>query len=227
MLGLVISYSCIFQVPAHGDFSNSIETTITTNPLEVTQPDIPSMPLLPTDPMKPTESVIPTEPTEPTEPFPQFTAEELKWITRAEEYPVATKVWLFLKEELGYSDAVCAGIIGNMMTECGGQTLNLQWDARNKKSGCYGLCQWHPKYFPELQDTTLEEQLDFAKTSFPKLLSRYMRIYKKGFTYEDFLALEDPCQAAYIFCVVYERPGSGAHTRRQENAMKAYEYFTS
>lgn len=154
--------------------------------------------------------------------------EDAKWQKRYEEYPVATKVWLFLKNEMGYSDYVCAGIIGNMMAECGGQTLKLKWDARNKKSNCYGLCQWHPKYYPELQGTTLEEQLEHMRTSFPKTLSRYMdACYKKGFTYEDFLALEDPSEIAYIFCVVYERPGPGSYNVRRENAIKAYEYFTT
>lgn len=43
-----------------------------------------------------------------------------------EEYPVATECWFYLKD-LGYNDYVCAGIIGNMMAEVGGGTLNLQW----------------------------------------------------------------------------------------------------
>jgi hypothetical protein len=153
--------------------------------------------------------------------------EELaKWQNHQEEYPVATEVWLFLKNEMGYSDAVCAGIIGNMMAECGGQTLKLKWNAVNKKSGCYGLCQWHPKYYPELQNTGLSEQLEHMKTSLPKVLSRYLSIcYKKGFTYEDFLALEDPAEVAYAFCLAYERPGPGSYNQRMKNAEKAYEYF--
>lgn len=154
--------------------------------------------------------------------------EAANWQRRYDEYPVATEVWLFLKNEMGYSDYVCAGIIGNMMAECGGQTLKLKWDARNASSGAYGLCQWHPKYYPELQGATLDEQLEHMRTSFPKTLSRYMSVcYEKGFTYEDFLALEDPSEIAYIFCVVYERPGPGSYNIRRENATKAYEYFTS
>lgn len=153
--------------------------------------------------------------------------EEALWEQRAQEYPVATEVWLFLKEELGYSDAVCAGIMGNLMAECGGQTLKLKWNAVNKKTGCYGLCQWHPKYYPELQNTGLSEQLEHMKTSFPKVLSRYLSIcYKEDFTYEDFLALEDPAEVAYAFCVTYERPGPGSYNQRMKNAEKAYEYFT-
>ncbi len=150
------------------------------------------------------------------------------WEKRLEEYPVATKVWLYLSEELEYSDEVCAGIIGNMMAECGGQTLDLDWTAKNKSSGCYGLCQWHPRYYKEIQGADLDAQLDFMATSFPDVLSRYLSIcYKRGFTYEDFLAMEDPGEVAYAFCITYERPGPGSYAQRRTNAVKAYEYFTS
>ena len=62
-----------------------------------------------------------------------------------EEYPVATECWLYLKD-LGYNDYVCAGIIGNMMAEVGGGTLNLQWWLGDS---FYGLCQWSTYYRPE------------------------------------------------------------------------------
>ena len=39
----------------------------------------------------------------------------------------AQQVWTYLKS-YGYSDSVAAGIIGNMMRECGGDTLNLDWN---------------------------------------------------------------------------------------------------
>lgn len=151
-----------------------------------------------------------------------------QWRARLDEYPVATKVWLHLKEEMGYSDAVCAGILGNIMAECGGGTLELKWDAVNKSSKCYGLCQWHPRYYKAVQGATLEQQLEFMSTSFPEVLSKYISVYyKHGYTYEDFLALEDPAQVAYIFCVVYERPGPGTYDMRRANALKAFNYFTT
>ena len=46
--------------------------------------------------------------------------EQYKWEVRAAEYPVATQAWLYMKNELGFNDTVCAGIMGNMMAECGG-----------------------------------------------------------------------------------------------------------
>lgn len=153
--------------------------------------------------------------------------ERYQWDYRMLEYPVATQVWLFLTNEMGYSESVAAGIIGNMMAECGGQTLKLDWTAINKKSGCYGLCQWHPKYHKEVQGGNLAAQLNYMKTSIPKGMSQQwaLNAYRKGFTYEEFLALQDPAEAAYAFCVIYERPGSGSYEKRRENALKAYEYF--
>lgn len=49
-----------------------------------------------------------------------------KWQQKEEEYPVATYIWSYFKE-LGYSNQVCAGILGNIMAEVGGQTLNIQY----------------------------------------------------------------------------------------------------
>ena len=54
-----------------------------------------------------------------------YDEENAIWVVRAEEYPVATYVWQFL-DDAGYNDDVIAGIIGNMMVECGGHTLALK-----------------------------------------------------------------------------------------------------
>lgn len=148
-----------------------------------------------------------------------------KWEIRAEEYPVATEVWLFLKEELGYSDAVCAGIIGNMMAECGGHTLDLQWNLYNA-SNHYGLCQWSSRYYPEMQGANLEEQLAFIAVSFPKVIDRYGYLYQSGMKHEQFKIMDDCGDAAIAFCVIYERPGGNQNYRRSL-AEKAYNYFTN
>jgi len=49
------------------------------------------------------------------------------WQDKYEEYPYATYVWLFLTTELQYNDEVTAGIIGNIMAECSGGTLDIQY----------------------------------------------------------------------------------------------------
>ena len=54
----------------------------------------------------------------------QQLAEEERWQEKMKKYPVATEVWLYMKD-LGWSDSVCAGIMGNMMSEVGGKTLKL------------------------------------------------------------------------------------------------------
>lgn len=43
------------------------------------------------------------------------------------KYPEATEVWIYLRHSLGYNEYVCAGILGNMMAEVGGGTLNLKY----------------------------------------------------------------------------------------------------
>ena len=66
-----------------------------------------------------------------------------KALQQFKEYPVATTIWYYLKD-LGYNDYVCAGILGNIMAEVGGQTLNIQhWLGGY---GYYGMCQWSRKF---------------------------------------------------------------------------------
>jgi hypothetical protein len=156
----------------------------------------------------------------------QEAQEAKRWQERMEEYPTATAVWKYLIEAMGCNEYVAAGIIGNMMAECGGQTLSLNWSARNA-TGHYGLCQWSTG-FTKVQGADLQGQLDFMAESFPQQIDRWGDIcYKDDFTYEDFMALEDAEEAAYAFCVIYERPGPGSYNQRKENAKIALEYFTS
>lgn len=65
------------------------------------------------------------------------------WHQKEEEYPVATYIWSYFKE-LGYSNQVCAGILGNIMAEVGGNTLDIQYDIYG--SSYYGMCQWNKAY---------------------------------------------------------------------------------
>lgn len=74
------------------------------------------------------------------------------------EYDVAGQVYEYLNTQ-GMSDIVIAGILGNMMTECGGQTLDLQWDIYGYDgSYYYGLCQWSLYYNPSVDGADITGQ---------------------------------------------------------------------
>lgn len=139
------------------------------------------------------------------------------------EYPEAAEIWNYMKEQ-NWSDAVCAGILGNMMTESGGQTLNIQWDIYNS-IGHYGICQWSPKWYPEVMGVSLLEQLDFLVSTMPNEFKIFGKNYYSNFTLNDFLLLETPEEVADAFAKVYERCGSQSTIKRQESARIAYEYF--
>ena len=47
--------------------------------------------------------------------------EQKRWEIRIEKYPTASSIWLYLSDQ-GYSDEICAGILGNIMAEVGGHT---------------------------------------------------------------------------------------------------------
>jgi hypothetical protein len=148
---------------------------------------------------------------------------------RMAQYPVATKIWNFLKNDLGYSDAVAAGVMGNLMAEVGGQTLNIQPGlyGHGTNKGYYGICQWSKKYYPAVQGQDLDFQLYFLQQTVEGQFKTYGRLYQSGFTYADFCALEDEQAAALAFAKVYERCGSGSYNVRQRNATKALEYYTN
>ena len=139
------------------------------------------------------------------------------------QYTTVTYVWNYLKDA-GYNDYVVAGIIGNMMAETGGQTLNLNWEAWSEGS-YYGICQWSKKFFPEVIGQNLEGQLEFLLSNIKYEIDTFGYAYSSGFDFDSFLRLEDEREAALVFAKCYERCNSDYYSIRQDNATKAYEYF--
>ena len=141
-----------------------------------------------------------------------------------EEYYYATKTWEYLRQR-NFSQAATCGIIGNMMIETSGGTLDLKPNIYSPSGNYYGLCQWSLKYYPGSKDLPFEHQLDYLLGTMPWEFNTFGWLYKKGFTFEDFIALEDPEEAALIFAKVYERCSSASYKLRQEAALKASSYF--
>lgn len=140
---------------------------------------------------------------EPVVEAPPFVVET---ITQG-EYTVAEQVWNIMKS-YGWNDVICAGIIGNMMRECGGDTLQLNPYAQNSH---YGLCQWSRTYHYGAWGKDVAGQLEYLKGSLN-------------------IAIFDGCttpeEVAGVFCDKYERPGSrDPRYKRLANARAAYEYF--
>lgn len=152
----------------------------------------------------------------------QIDYDELVKQEKYAKYPESAFVWEYFHSK-NYSDVVCAGILGNLMAETGGQTLAIQ--PLIKGNGYYGMAQWSMKYYPDVIDKSLEEQCDFLYNTIEKVFNTYGNNYKKNFNYSEFLALTDEKEAALAFAKCYERCGSGSYNVRKTNATKAYEYF--
>ena len=148
-------------------------------------------------------------------------AEEAKWEKRAAEYPAATQIWRYMKAQ-GWNDYVCAGIMGNIMAEVGGQTLNIRYTLSS--DSYYGMCQWSRGY-SQVWGAGLETQCDFLRDTIKYEFDTYGSKYQKGFNFNSFLNMTDAQQAALAFAKSYERCGSGSYGVRQKNAVKAYNYF--
>lgn len=142
-----------------------------------------------------------------------------------EQFPVAEQVWSFLVDEMGLNTYVAAGIMGNIMNECAGNTLALQPLIYGRNHAYYGICQWTIAYHPTMDGATLEEQLNYLRSTMCTIFDQYGYLYKKGFTYADFCALTDCGAAADAFRVVYERPSSVSASTRRYNAYYAYSLF--
>jgi hypothetical protein len=144
---------------------------------------------------------------------------------RETDYYYATTVWNFLKE-LGYSDVACAGIMGNLMAECGGHTLNLDPFLYDAATGnYYGMFQWSTYYYPDVEGASFEEQLQYFKETVGPIFKTWGKNYAEGFTLEDFNNLTDPRDAALAFAKVYERCADWTYERRQDFSIIAYNYF--
>ena len=136
-------------------------------------------------------------------------------------YPIAAEIWNYLRN-CGYSNSVCAGIIGNMMVEAGGGTLAIQPVIYG--SGFYGICQWNQAY-GSVWETDLYTQLNFLMSNIVYELNTFGYAYYSGFGYNSFCGLGSPEEAALAFAKCYERCGSGSYGWRQSCARTAYNYF--
>lgn len=142
-----------------------------------------------------------------------------------DEHYYAAVTWMYLRSH-GYSEAVVSGILGNMMAEVSGGSLDLQPNRYSSGRHYYGLCQWSLHYRPHVAGMSFEDQLDYLVDGIEKEINTYGYAYKRGFGFDDFMALKDPEDVALAFAKVYERCGSGSYGLRQKYAMKAYNYFT-
>lgn len=153
------------------------------------------------------------------------------WASREDKRPVMTHIWHNLKDR-GFSDAVVAGIIGNLIAETGGMGYqDIEWDI--KGNGYYGICMWALKYVPQIDGADLDEQLDFlVKTMEKEFNTVYSKSLRNKFgilklRYKDFVEIDSPYDAAIAFGVCYERPAAKHIARRGPQAEKAYEYFVT
>ena len=151
---------------------------------------------------------------------------EAKWEKRYEEYYTASRIWVYLKNA-GFNDYVCAGILGNIMAETGGNTLYVKAEIYDGTGFYYGICQWNASAYGRIFGTDLETQLDFLMETIEHELNAYGGNYRSGFKYADFISLENAEDAALAFAKSYERCSGYSYSSRQHNALKAYEYFTN
>ena len=133
-------------------------------------------------------------------------------------YDQAQIVWNSLKN-LGLNDYVCAGIMGNIMREVGGDTLDISRWPVYSQTVYYGVCQWAGSRKERLLrdfGTTLNDQIRFLSVELFEVIPQDNSFYQ----------MTDEREAALYFAKKYERCSSKGYEKRQRNATKALEYFT-
>lgn len=158
----------------------------------------------------------------------QVIFEELhKWEIRASEYPVATQVWLYMQNEFGWNDIVCAGIMGNMMAECGGcWTDDLDWQV-NKSSGL-GMIQWIGSRRQRIisiygSNPSIEDQLNFMRDELYGTNGVTKQV--TDWQLDKIMNASTPEECAFAFATYFERCSENHRAPRRGYAKTAYEYF--
>lgn len=139
-----------------------------------------------------------------------------KMAKKRAEAPYATEIYEKLREH-GLSHVTASAIMGNVMAEVGGQTLE-HINPFIYANGYYGMCMWSIYYNPKVIWLGIDGQLDYLFETMPSVMSQF------GGSYEYFKSITDVRQAARYFCSYYER-GTGL-TQRANNAVKALEYYS-
>ena len=141
-----------------------------------------------------------------------------------DDHYYARVIWNYLRYEMGLNEYCAAGIMGNIMTECGGQTLDIQPYITNS-SGHYGICQWNLRYFPEVRGKSLHGQLEFLNSTIRWIMNDFGDRYYDGFNYNKFIEITDERVAAKAFAYAYEGSPKPCSQRRLDHATTALDYF--
>lgn len=142
-------------------------------------------------------------------------------------YPTAEKIWVELKE-YGLNDYVCAGIIGNIMAEIGGNTLVLDHWEYWSKNDSYGICQWKDGRRLQLLNefgSDIDAQIEFLLYELPIEMDKFGYLYETDYNYEAFVSSLSLEETAVAFAKCFERCQNKYVEMRISNAQMAYEYF--
>ncbi len=148
---------------------------------------------------------------------------------RAEEWqdPLAVEqqIYTYLTQEVGLNSAAACGILANIEYESAFQPTAL-----GDQGTSYGLCQWHNARFYALRSycqereadyRTVEGQMQFLRhelqNSYGALLKTLQRVENTP---------EGAYQAAYQWCVEYERPANRYQKAAVRGNSAKYKYWS-
>ena len=158
-------------------------------------------------------------------------AEREKYETRLSEYPEATRVWYYMKDVFGWSNELCAGVMGNIMAEIGGGSpegaMNFGDKWQVDKSTGLGMFQWtggRRRLIKEIygEHPTIEQQLEYMRNELFGINGIGSQV---GSNLDKIINANSPEQIAYNFARYFERCNSAYYNARKGYARFAYNYF--
>lgn len=151
----------------------------------------------------------------------------------------AERIWDYLRS-LGYSEMGAAGILGNIVHECGSNDLNLIDPTIVNHIGCYGIVQWCPYPYSDhfnlggmYVGMPFEDQLRYLGTnSYGSIQNIISKSYVNGqlrscgtTAYNELKNSNSIYEATKIFFNCYEGAGDSSLSTRQTLAYQAYAAF--
>lgn len=139
-------------------------------------------------------------------------------------FAVERQIYTYLTEELKLSSAAACGILANIEYESAFQVTII-----GDQGTSFGLCQWHDGRYTALKSYCVARGLDYQSVEGQmeylafELKSSYTGLYGSLRSVDN--SAEGAYQAAYLWCIQFERPADMERKAEERGNSAKYKYW--
>lgn len=139
-------------------------------------------------------------------------------------FAVERQIYTYLTEELKLSSAAACGILANIEYESAFQVTII-----GDQGTSFGLCQWHDGRYTALKSYCIARGLDYQSVEGQmeylafELKSSYTGLYGSLRSVDN--SAEGAYQAAYLWCIQFERPADMERKAEERGNSAKYKYW--